>query len=251
MVFKVFSGLIFFVLASLLFKYLTGRIFERVKKTIDPKLSFVTEKAFFYSGITLILYVTVRLLDLNLNEVFATAGIITIGIGFAAKTSISNFISGILLLATKTIQVEDLINVGSYTGIVENIDFFSTKLRTFDNLYITIPNEKLITEYVTNYSTFAIRRVAVDLVIAFEDFSADLTEEVRTILDGIPEILKEPAPGIFLDAVKGQGITLGLRVWCEGASVITVKNLVIEKVIAFLNSKNIRIAGERRQAVVR
>ena len=196
-----------------------------------------------------IFYATVRIINLNINEIFATAGVITIGIGFAARTSISNFISGIILLATKIIQVEDLISVNNDLGIVENIDFFSTKLRTFDNSYITIPNEKLISEYVCNYSTYKIRRITVDVLIVYEDFSKEVIEELKKTLDSIPEVLKDPAPMIFVDSDKGTGINLGIRAWCEGASFITVKNQVTIQTVSFLNNKKIRFAGDRRQII--
>ena len=114
-------------------------LFKRLRHLTSAPRLFVIDKLTFYGGLTLSVVIGLRLGGAELSDLLATAGVLTVALGFAAKTSVSQLISGVILLGGKIIQKDDVIKVGAYLGVVDNIDVFSTRLRTFDNILISIP----------------------------------------------------------------------------------------------------------------
>lgn len=108
------------------------------------------------------------------------AGIAGIAIGFASQTSISNIISGLFLISEKPFAVNDVIKAGDTTEIVLSIDLLSIKMRTFDNLYIRVPNEKIIKEELTNVTRFPIRRLNIDISVAYKEDLARVKERFES-----------------------------------------------------------------------
>ena len=116
--------------------------FRKLYKRIPHRRIFLFDKLSYYLVLLMLCVISLNTIGVSLSDILATAGILTLAIGFAAKTSVSHLISGFILLGTKLIQRGDLIEVGPHTGIIEDIDVFATHLRTFDNVLISLPNGK-------------------------------------------------------------------------------------------------------------
>ena len=101
--------------------------------------------------------------DIDLTALLGAAGIAGLTIGVASKNSVGNIISGIFLISEKSFQVGDVVKIKDKTGIVYSIDLLSIKLRTFDNLYVRIPNENIINSDVTTVTRFPIRRMDINI----------------------------------------------------------------------------------------
>lgn len=240
MVFKLYL-LIGFALSSLLWRLLHRWMFRRLRLWMSAPRLFLIDKLTFYLGITLLATVGLRLGGASLGDVLATAGVLTVALGFAAKTSMSQLISGVILLGGKIIQKDDLIEVGSYLGIVENIDVFSTRLRTFDNVLVSIPNEKLLTECVSNYSQYPMRRILCDFIVRFEDIDEPLVDDLYAKLKELDELLVEPEPAVVIESVPGRGLKISVRAWCESAQVISARNQLTLTTARFLKERQVRI----------
>ena len=112
-------------------------------------------------------------LGFNTTSLVAIIGAAGLAIGLALQGSLSNFASGVLLIILKPFKSGDFIDVAGVTGIVEEIHVFSTKLRTGDNKTVIIPNGKITSSTITNFSTKPERRL--DLVIGVS-YDADLAK---------------------------------------------------------------------------
>ena len=167
------------LILGLPFVFYLSKIVKRYStKKFSAQQGMIFSKIVLYLGITIIMFTVLREMGFKLTTLLGAAGIITLAIGFASQTSVSNIISGFFLLAEKPFEVNDIISIGSNTGVVLSIDFLSVKLRTFDNKFIRIPNETLIKSDVTNITRFPIRRVDINVGVAYkEDIS-----RVREIL---------------------------------------------------------------------
>ena len=152
-------------------------------------------------------------LGLDLSIFLGAAGIVTVAVGFASQTSASNLISGIFLVGERAFAVGDVIRVGTTSGEVLSIDLLSVKVRTFDNLFVRVPNEIMVKSEVTNLSRFPIRRIDLHVRVGY---GANL-DDVRTLLLGIAEhqsrILAEPEPLFFVDAFEPSGMLIQFSVW--------------------------------------
>ena len=127
----------------------------------SPHQMMLLRRGSFYLILALFLVSALHQLGFNLGVLLGAAGILTVAIGFASQTSASNLISGLFLLAEKPFAIGDTIRVGTTTGEVLSVDLLSVKLRTFDNLYVRIPNESLIKAEMTNLTKFPIRRLEI------------------------------------------------------------------------------------------
>ena len=132
-----------------------------IMKKSTPQRQMIVRKIISYTGFFLVLMGVLGELGVKLTALLGAAGIVGIAVGFASQTSVSNIISGLFLISEKPFAIGDVLKVGTTTGIIQSIDLLSIKIRTFDNLFVRIPNEKILSSEVTNITRFPIRRMDI------------------------------------------------------------------------------------------
>ncbi|MES2855753.1 MAG: mechanosensitive ion channel family protein, partial [Bdellovibrionota bacterium] len=120
-------------------------------------------------------------LGFDLKVILGAAGVLTVAIGFAAQTSASNLISGIFLMVERPFVVGDAIKVADLSGTVVSVDLLSSKIRTFDNLMVRIPNETLVKSNITNFSYFPIRRADISVGVSYSSIIERVEEILRDV----------------------------------------------------------------------
>jgi len=210
-------------------------------KKYAPHYGMLAGKVVFYSGIILMIVTVLGQLGISLAPLLAGAGIVGVALGFASQTSVSNIISGLFLIAEQPFKVDDIINVGGTIGIVLSIDVLSVKLRTFDNMFVRIPNETIIKTQVINLTRFPIRRFNAKVSVAYKE---DI-EKVRDILLDVAEknqySLSEPEPQIIFDAFGTSSIDLDFRIWAPVDEWILLKNSIQEETKKRFDEEGIEI----------
>lgn len=198
-------------------------------------------KVVFYTGIILMIITVMGQLGISLAPLLAGAGIVGVALGFASQTSVSNIISGLFLIAEQPFKVDDIINVSGTIGIVMSIDVLSVKLRTFDNMFVRIPNETIIKTQVINLTRFPIRRFNAKVSVAYKE---DI-EKVRKILMEVAEknqySLSEPEPQIIFEAFGTSSIDLDFRIWAPVDEWIFLKNTIQEEIKKRFDEEGIEI----------
>ena len=232
------------LIAIILWRSLHHWLFARITKRLKGHGIFIIDKLTYYIGLLSLIALALKLIGVALGDILATAGVLTLAIGFASKTSISHLISGFILLGTKLIQKGDLIKVGPYTGIIEDIDVFATRLRTFDNILISLPNEKLLNEYVSNYSQYPVRRVCCERVLRSSDLTPELLHTLKTAVKTLPLLMVEPEPTIALSDLPGKGILVSARAWCETAQFVQARNELLLEVSRVLRELEVKSDSE-------
>lgn len=215
-----------------------GRV---TRKRFSAQTAMLIKKAVFYTGAFIILVTVLRLLGLKLTALLGAAGIAGIALGFASQTSVSNIISGLFLISEKPFQVGDVITVGSTTGIIESIDLLSLKLRTFDNLYIRIPNEQLIKTEVTNITRFPIRRFNIELSVAYKEDLEKVREVLLEVAAKNPYCLDNPEPFFMIRGFGDSGITILLGAWFAKADSVALRNSILREIKQRFDEEQIEI----------
>ena len=151
-----------------------------------------------YAGVILAAILSVTYMGLNLENVALLAGALSVGIGFGLQSIVSNFVSGLILLAERPIKEGDWIVVGAEQGNVRKISIRSTEIETFDRATVIVPNSDLITGTVKNWMhSNMMGRVVIPIGVSY---GAD-PEKVRDILldiaRGHPDVLAYPEPRVF------------------------------------------------------
>lgn len=210
-------------------------------RKLTAQRAMISSKLVWYLGVMIIAISILNEFGFKLSHLLGAAGIITIAIGFASQTSMSNIISGLFLIAEKPFEVNDVISVGGTTGVVLSIDILSIKLRTFDNRFVRIPNETLIKTEVTNITRFPIRRVDLNVGVAYKEDIGKVRSILLDIARKNPLVLNEPEPLVIFNGFGNSSIDFMFGIWAVKADWLAVKNNIAEEVKKRFDEEGIEI----------
>jgi small conductance mechanosensitive channel len=132
--------------------------------------------------------------------ILASFSVVGIVIGLSLQDILKNFVAGMWVLVERPFRIGDSIEVTGYSGIVENISFRTTQLRTDDGREVIVPNGTFITSPVVNLTRFPTRRAAAWLVLPADEKAVTI-DEIRTALAKTGGISPEPPPAVELRSV--------------------------------------------------
>ena len=136
----------------------------------------------WYLGITIITLMGLSVAGFDISNLAIIAGALSVGIGFGLQNIVSNFVSGLILLFERPVKPGDWVEVGSTVGFIEKVKIRATRIKTFDNAEILVPNSELLSHHVTNWTlSNSVGRIIIKVGVAY---GSD-TQEVKEILLGI------------------------------------------------------------------
>ncbi|HSP00724.1 MAG TPA: mechanosensitive ion channel family protein, partial [Thioalkalivibrio sp.] len=143
---------------------------------------------------------------------------------FASQTSASNLISGLFLIGEGPFGTGDVIKVGETTGEVLSVDLLSVKLRTFDNLFVRIPNETLIKSEVTTLTRFPIRRFDLQVGVAYKEDIERVRKVLMDVADRNTLCLDEPKPLFIFNGFGDSSVNIQFSVWARRENFLDLRN---------------------------
>ncbi len=199
-------------------------------------------------NVILVLFVVSALnqLGFDLGVLLGAAGILSVALGFASQTSAANLISGLFVLGEKAFEIGDLIRVGNVTGEVLSIDLLSVKIRTFDNLYVRIPNETMIKSEVTTLTKFPIRRIDIPVGVAYKEDIDTVIAVLKDIADKHKLCMEEPEPAVFVKGFGESSIDFQFSFYVEKLNFIKVKNEIFADIKTRFDQEGIEIPFPHR-----
>jgi small-conductance mechanosensitive channel len=223
--------------------YLSAKTFL---KRLSEHSRLIIRNILLYTGSTILVITVLRQIGLDVSTLLGAAGIIGVAVGFASQTSVSNVISGIFLLSERPFEVGDVIKVGDTTGIVSSIDLMSIKIRTFDNLFIRIPNQMVLNTEVTNITRFPIRRMDFTFQVAYKEDLERVRKVLLELVEANPYALKEPEPLWILQGFGESGINVLLGVWFQKQDFLNLKNSLLQEIKERFEREHIEIPFPHR-----
>jgi len=212
-----------------------------VKVDLEKTLEYLTKDLVKYLIYIIALILVLETLGMDVSGIFISLGIIGIAIGFASRDVISNFMSGIFLLADKTVKVGEVIDVGNVKGKVKKLGFRTTTLVTSDNLIVTVPNSVLSKSPYTNHTYFDEIRVDLEVVIPYEIDLDEFKSSSIKALSKLEWVLKDIPPKIFIKEMNEVGIKLKISAWFNEYPKIEEYRMNLANVIR----KQINLAKEK------
>jgi len=203
-----------------------------------------------YTILTLFIASAVRELGFDLSVLLGAAGIVTVAVGFASQTSVSNLISGLFLVLERAVEVGDIIKVDTTMGEVLTVDLLSTKLRTFDNLLVRIPNETLVKSNITNYNRFPIRRVDLQVGVAYKEDLKKVIDLLNEVAYENPICLEEPAPLLISQGFGESSVNYQFSVWGKSENFLDLRNSMQVDIKAAFDEAGIEIPFPHRSLYV-
>lgn len=242
---------VYAVLGLLALRLLVFLVRRTLRRRTTAQVTMLVTKTISYVGVAVIVAVVLLELGVNLTPILGAAGIVGLAVGIASQASLSNMISGLFLVSEKPFAVGDVIRTGETVGIVESIDLLSVKLRTFDNLFIRVPNEKLASAQLTTITKYPIRRLDIHIVVPFDVDLAELVDLLQGIARESASCLQEPAPIVVPDRYLEYGTRVLFGVWFAKADFLAVKSELYAEVLRRLAAAGIRLAVPRQELSAR
>jgi small-conductance mechanosensitive channel len=182
---------------------LEEEVFPRVH--LAPGLHYSISKTVHYAILIFGFFAGVGLLGFDLSKLTILAGAFSVGLGFGLQNIINNFVSGLILLFERPIKVGDVIQIDTTEGVVEQIGIRASIVRTTNGSEIILPNAKLISDPVTNW-TFSRRQrlIVIPLSVAPGTDSQKVIDALKSAAEAHPSIVKDPPPqALFIDFTGG------------------------------------------------
>ena len=229
------------------FLYIVSRsVGTYIKKHSSEHIGLMTQKIIFFLGFAICIVTVLYEFGFNLNALLGAAGIASVAIGFASQTSLSNIISGLFIYWEKPFEVGDIIQVGDATGIVISIDLMSVKLRKFDNLFVRIPNETMVKAQVTNITKFPIRRMDINVGVAYKENVDRVIEVLKDVADKNPYCLDEPEPVVIFQKYGDSSLDFMIGLWFEKTQFVLLRNSIMRDIKNRFDTEGIEIPFPHR-----
>ena len=230
----------------LLIGYFTAKIFKKIiskhlSKTNPIAQNFVSNVVFFVIFIPFIA-ISATKIGMNTSSIAAIVGSAGIAIGLAFQPSLSNISSGLMIVLFRPFKINDYVEADGIAGNVRQIGLFSTSLLKADNTIIIIPNSRVMSAKIINFSDQKIRRVDIDISIEYQEDIKRVKAVVMDILLNDNRILNYPSPSIVISELKDYGFILSIRPW---TSYLTYWDLLYdlqEEIKMVFAKNNIKIA---------
>ena len=219
---------------------------------LEPGLkeSIVTISVYLLWGISIVLALNV--LGVSSTSLAVVFGALSIGLGFGLQNIFNNFISGIILLFERPIQVGDAVELNGIWGEVKKINVRATVVQTYDNASLIIPNSEFISSQVPNWSFKDLRlrrKIAVGVA-----YGSD-TELTRNTLLEVAEknkiILRYPKPDVLFKDFGDSALIFVLRIWTDVNNMLTVESNVRFEIDRLFRKRGIEIAFPQQDLHIR
>ena len=187
---------------------------------LNAGLQFTLARILGYLMLALGFYISFQTVGVNLSSLAVLAGAVGVGLGFGLQNIISNFISGLIILAERPISIGDRIEVGGVAGQVRQISLRSTTVITNDNIAIIVPNADFISHSVTNWSYADPRvRFRIPFGVAYGTDVEKLRQLMLEVAAGHPKALTDPKPDLFFTGFGDSSLNFELSVWSSEMTV--------------------------------
>ena len=239
-------AIVLMIVGWLMARFLAGTVRRLADGRLEPTQAALFRRATYYLVLILFIVAALHQLGFNLGVLLGAAGILSVAVGFASQTSASNLISGLFLIAERPFAIGDVIQISGTTGEVLSIDLLSVKLRTFDNLFVRIPNETLIKTEVRTLTKFPIRRADLQIGIAYKEDIGRVRDLLFEIADRIPLCLDEPKPLFILQGFGDSAVQIQFSPWALKANYLELRNIMQREIKTTFDREGIEIPFPHR-----
>lgn len=240
------------VVAAILIYIIGAWIIKRIRKVIDKVfirkgtdktiVTFVNSLVSISLTIVLII-LTISTLGINTTSLAALLAAGGMAIGMALSGTVQNFAGGIMLLIFKPFKAGDYIKAQGYEGVVVEVNIFSTKIRTYENSIIILPNGSLANGNIDNFSHNPLHRISWHVNVEYGS-NADLVKKIiQEILLSDSRVISDkedvPQPSVNLTAMKDSSIEFTAKAWAKVEDYWSVLYDINEKIYEILPQKGI------------
>ncbi len=239
---KIIGAVLIFIIGKWLARRIAN-LFAKLmaKNNVDQAVVGFLTNLSYYALLVVVIIAALGKLGINTTSFLAIVGAAGLAIGLALKDSLSNFAAGVMLVMFRPFTVGDVVSAAGITAKVEKITIFNTQFCTADNQLIIVPNNKILSDNITNINAKATRRI--DLVVGIS-YSDDMTQ-TKEILEGLAKqddrVLDDPAVTVAVSELADSSVNLVFRPWVKTEDYWGVRFDLTEKIKTSLDEAGISI----------
>jgi small-conductance mechanosensitive channel len=230
------------IVAKIIGMYLKRSLSDRLEKAELDKLIKIVQLVIVLLGI----WFALPSFSFDVGQLLVVGGTIGLIVAFASQKIVSNLGSGIFLLIERPVKPGDTIRVGDAAGTVQQIHILSTIIKTYEGIYMRIPNERVFTSDITNYVVNPARRFEYTVTIGYDEDARKTMDAINAMLEDHPFVLKRPAPDLFVSDLGPAGVKLTLQLWTPTQVWWTVQSELLGKIKLLLESEGIELPVPQR-----
>ena len=216
------------------------------KRSLDPSLVSFVASLTYIGLMTFIIIAVLSQLGVETTSFIAVLGAAGLAVGLALQGSLANFAAGVLIIIFKPFKVGDFIEAGGAKGVVEEMEIFTTQLKSPDNKKIIIPNAKLTGDNIVNYTAKEQRRVDLVIGVAYDSDLAKTKDVLTKVLTEDARILDDPAPTVGVVDLADSSVNFVVRPWVKTAEYWAVYFDTMQKIKERLDEEGIGIPFPQR-----
>jgi len=239
---KIVVSLLIFFVGKKLASWATKISLNLMKRSnVDETLSKFFSNIIYGLLIVVVVLAALSNLGINTTSFVAILGAAGLAIGLAFKDTFANIGAGVLIVFFRPFKIGDFIQASGEMGTVEEINLFSTMMKTGDNKQVIIPNSSIVGGNITNFSTKDTRRVDFVFGIGYDDDLKLAKSTLEEIVSSDERSLDEPAPFVAVSELADSSVNFVVRVWVKSEDYWGVYFDTIEKVKLTFDEKGISI----------
>jgi potassium efflux system protein len=198
-------------LAAYFFGGIDGEYGESVNKRQHSRL-LITRLAVLVCGYLLAIAAS----GMPLDKITIILGALGVGVGLGLQSVVSNFVSGVILIFERPIQIGDLIDSGTQSGSVKEIGLRTTRLTTRDGAEVIIPNGNILAQNIVNWTrTDDFRQVELGFTVSGQITHIEIREVIESALKGVPDIDHETPYEVFFESFSSDKYKVKTRFWAN------------------------------------
>jgi len=244
---KIIAAIVIFIVGRWVAKFLRNLTKKlMIKGDVDVTLVSFVGNLIYVGLLAFVIIAALGQLGIQTTSFIAILGAAGLAVGLALQGSLANFAAGVLMIIFRPFQVGDFIEGGGVAGTVEEIQIFTTQLKTPDNKTIIIPNAKMTEGNITNYSNKGTRRVDLIFGIGYGDDIDKARNLIQDELSREKRILPEPAPQIVVTELAESSVNVAVRPWVNAGDYWNVYFDLTENVKKRFDAEGITIPFPQR-----
>lgn len=245
--FRLIGALLILIIGRWLARFLT-RVARRImaRADIEDTLERFLGNLLYGLLLTIVVIATINQLGIQTTSLLAVLGAAGLAVGLALQGSLSNFAAGVLIVAFRPYRVGDYIEAASVAGTVEDVQIFTTVMKSPDNKKIIVPNSHMMAGEITNYSANPTRRIDLVAGCGYGDDLDQVRQVLQDIVAGDARILDEPATTIAVSELGESSINFVVRPWVKAEDYWAVYFDLTEQIKKRFDSAGLSIPFPQR-----
>jgi small conductance mechanosensitive channel len=215
---QIIAAIIVFLVGRWLARKVSNLLERGLKRAeMDSTLVGFFRNITYFGLLVLVVIAAVGQVGVQTTSFIAVLGAAGLAVGLALQGSLANFAAGVLMIIFRPFKAGDFIEAAGTAGVAEEIELFTTKMRTPDNKTIIIPNAQITAGTITNYSARTTRRLDLVFGVSYADDLDHVKRVINEVLADEPRLLEEPGPTIGVLSLGDSSVNFAVRPWVNSS----------------------------------